>query len=145
MSQENVELVVQLQPDPGVDIAALFRDDELWATAADASAPFFHPGCESVAPGLPGTQTVYLGVDGLRAAWLEWLEPWDTYRTEIKDALDAGERVLVLTNDYGIQRGASEEVKLDGSALWTVRDGKIARAEFFALRSEALKAAGLQA
>ena len=36
-----------------------------------------------------------------------------------------------------------QEVKVDGSAVWTVRDGKIARAEFFTHRADAFQAAGL--
>jgi ketosteroid isomerase-like protein len=84
-----------------------------------------------------------MGLDGLRAAWLGWMEPWLTYRTEIKQALDGGDRVLVLVHDYGRRERLSEEVKIDGSGVWTVSDGKIARAEFFAHRSEAFKVAGL--
>jgi ketosteroid isomerase-like protein len=143
MSQENVELVTQLQPAPDVDIAELFRNDDMWSALADAVAPLFHPNFESVAPGVPGTEKVHVGLDGLRAAWLEWLEPWLTYRTEIKQALDAGDRVLLLTDDYGRHEGAAQEVKVDGSAVWTISDGKIARADFFPARSEAFKAAGL--
>jgi ketosteroid isomerase-like protein len=144
MSQENVELVTQLQPAPDVDIAELFRNDDMWSALADAVAPLFHPNFESVAPGVPGTEKVHVGLDGLRAAWLEWLEPWLTYRTEIKQALDAGDRVLLLTDDYGRHEGAAQEVKVDGSAVWTISDGKIARADFFPARSEAFKAAGLE-
>jgi ketosteroid isomerase-like protein len=72
------------------------------------------------------------------------MEPWLTYRTEIRQVLDAGDRVLVLVHDYGRREGLSEEVRVDGSGVWTVRDGKIARAEFFAHRSEAFTAAGLR-
>lgn len=143
MSQENVELVRKLQPAPDVDMAELFRNDDMWSALADAVAPFFHPDVESVAPGVPGTEKVHVGLDGLRAAWLEWVEPWLTYRTEIKQALDAGDRVMLLTHDDGRCEGVVQEVKVDGSAVWTISDGKIARADFFPNRSEAFKAAGL--
>jgi ketosteroid isomerase-like protein len=145
MSQHNVEIVTRLQPAPGVDIAELFRNDDMWSALVAASGPSFHDDFQSVAPGVPGTENVHVGLDGLRAAWLEWLEPWHTYRTEIKQALDAGDRVLLLTHDYGRHRGAVQEVKVDGSAVWTISDGKVARAEFFPARSEAFKAAGLSA
>jgi hypothetical protein len=144
MSQENVELVTNLQPAPDVDMAELFRNGEMWSALADAVAPFFHPDFESVPPGVPGTERVHVGLDGLRAAWLGWMEPWLTYRTEIKQAIDAGDRVLLLTHDYGRREGVAEEVKIDGSAVWTISDGKMARAEFFADRSDAFKAAGLE-
>jgi ketosteroid isomerase-like protein len=143
MSQENVELVTNLQPAPDVDMAELFRRDDMWSALAGAVAPFFHPDFESVPPGVPGTESVRLGLDGLRAAWLGWMEPWLTYRAEIKQGIDAGDRVLLLTQDYGRREGGAEEIKIDGSALWTVSEGKIARAEFFADRADAFRAAGL--
>ena len=143
MSQENVELVTNLQLSPDVDIAELFRNDEMASALADAMAPFFHPDFESVPPGVPGTERVHVGFDGLRTAWLGWMEPWLTYRTEIERAFDAGDRVLLLTQDYGRREGFAQEVKVDGSAVWTVSDGKIARAEFFTGRSDAFEAAGL--
>ncbi|HTA31901.1 MAG TPA: nuclear transport factor 2 family protein [Solirubrobacteraceae bacterium] len=143
MSQENVELVTRLQVAPDVDIAALFRSDETWSALTDALGDLFHPDCETVAPGVPGTERVHVGIDGLRTAWLAWLEPWLTYRTEIEQALDAGDRVLLLTHDYGRHAGSVHEVKVDGSAVWTVSDGRISRAEFFTHRVDAFNAAGL--
>ncbi len=144
MSCENVELVMKLQAAPDVDLAELFRRDELWSALVDAVAPFFHADFESVPPGVPGTENLFTGLDGLREAWLGWTEPWLTYRTEIERGIDAGDRVLLLTRDYGRREGGIEEVKVDGSAVWTVRDGKIARAEFFAHRVDAFRAAGVK-
>jgi hypothetical protein len=53
MSRENVELVVNVHPAPDVDMAELFRSDDMWSTLADAVAPFFHPNFECVPPGVP--------------------------------------------------------------------------------------------
>ncbi|HME02283.1 MAG TPA: nuclear transport factor 2 family protein, partial [Solirubrobacteraceae bacterium] len=114
MSQANVDLVTQLQPAPDVDIAELFRNDDMWSAAADAIAPLFHPDFESVPPGVPATERVHVGLDGLRAAWREWLEPWLTYRTEVKQALDAGDRVLLLNTGLWTPRGD----RAGGQARW---------------------------
>ena len=143
MSQENVDLVTNLQPAPDVDMAELLRRDDSWSALVAAVAPFFHADFETVPPGVPGTENVHIGFDGLREAWLGWMEPWLTYRTEIKQSIDAGDRVLLLTQDYGRREGVAEEVKIDGSAVWTVSEGKVVRAEFFADRADAFKAAGL--
>jgi ketosteroid isomerase-like protein len=143
MSQANVALVLRLQPAAGADVAELLRGDELWSALAAAMAPFFHPDFETVPPGVPGTESVFTGLDGLRQAWLGWMEPWLTYRTEPEQAIDAGDRVLLLMRDYGRREGGTAEVKVDGSAVWTVREGKVARAEFFAHRADAFRAAGL--
>src|SRR5271170_3003045 len=118
MSQENVELVRNLQLAPDVDIAELFPSDEMSSALADAVASLFHPDFDSVPPGVPGTERVHVGFDGLRAAWLGWMEPWLTYRTEIKQAFDAGIRSCCspTTTDAvrGLCRGLGSMARLSG-------------------------------
>jgi len=145
MSQENVELVVRLQPSPDQDIAQIARDDNLSAAYVEAASPFLHADFESAFPGLLGGGQTYTGFDGLRAGWLKWVEPWATYRAEIKEAIDCGDRVLLLVHDFGRREGSAEEVRGNNAAIWTVREGKIARAEFYTERADALKAVGLGA
>jgi ketosteroid isomerase-like protein len=65
------------------------------------------------------------------------------YRTEVKDFVDAGDdRILVLIRDHGRLRGSDAEVDLVAANVWTVRDGKIARIEFYVNREQALEATG---
>jgi len=72
---------------------------------------------------------------------VDWLAPWSSYRTEIEDCIDAGEgRVVVLTRDYACPLGAEAEVDFIGGPVWTVRDGKVARIEFYWNRAEGLAA-----
>jgi ketosteroid isomerase-like protein len=141
VSQENVEIVRRLQPSPDTDLVALFLDD----AAFGALAPFFHDDCEIVAPSeiRGGESEPRIGLEGLRAAWLDWLDPWESYRVEIEDVIDAGEHVVVLPRDYGRRAGMDVEVGVLGGTVWTVRNGKIARVAFYLHRSEALEAAGL--
>jgi hypothetical protein len=82
------------------------------------------------------------GIDGLREVWLDWLSPWETYRTEIEEARDLGDRVLLLVHDFGRRTGSTQEVALNGASVWTVRDGTIVRAEFHSDRTTALEAVG---
>jgi len=79
----------------------------------------------------------------LRACWLDWLAPWASYRTEIAELIDVGERVVVLVRDYGKREADAPEVELRGAAIWTVRGGRIVRAESYADRAEALASVGL--
>jgi ketosteroid isomerase-like protein len=142
VSQANVDLVLRLQPDPEVDFAHVFRDDDMWADAVEVGA-FYHPDVESVRPGLPDGET-YTGVNGLRDMWLEWLAPWATYRVEAEDLIDLGDRGLVLAHVFGRLEGSQAEVKNTVASVFTVRDRKIARVEFYLDRAEALKAVGLE-
>ncbi len=142
MSTQNVKLVLGLQPAPDVDLAQLFRDDAMWALTVEAWAPIFHPDFECTLP-LFGTAETFVGREGHRAAYLDWMAPWATYRVEIEEAIDLGDRVLLLNRGFGRHEGSQAEVENASAAVWTVRDGKIARAEFYADRAEALKAVGL--
>jgi ketosteroid isomerase-like protein len=145
MSQEHVELVLRfLQPGSDVDFAHLFRDDEVWAASVEAIGPFFHPDCTFVARGLPAGDATYVGMDGLRAIWLDWLAPWATYRAEVEEAVDLGERVLLLYHSFGCLKGSAAEVRDELASVWTIRDGKIPNVEFHATsHAEALEAVGL--
>jgi ketosteroid isomerase-like protein len=142
MSQENVELVMALQRAPGDDFVQLIRNDEMWGRLVEAVAPFVHARAETVRPGLPGGKA-YTGLDGFRESWLDWLAPWATYRTEVEEAIDCGERVLLLQTSSGRLEGTTREVKLAPAVVYTVRDGKIARFEPYTDRSEALEAVGM--
>jgi ketosteroid isomerase-like protein len=142
MSRENVELVRRLQPSPDMDLVALFRDEAGAARLLDALGPFLH---DDFAISGVGIQTGdRLGLTGLKAGSADWLEPWESYRTEIEDVIDAGEDVVVLVRDYGRRPGMTAEVSLLGAAVWTVREGKIARASFYPNREDALRAVGLR-
>jgi ketosteroid isomerase-like protein len=142
--RRNVDLVPTLQNSAAEDFVHLLRDDSAWAALARGMEPIFHPDFETVAPGVPGTEKTYTGMDGLRAAWLEWVAPWASYRTETKEAIDAGDRVLLIVNDWARREGSAQEIEINGAAVWSFRNGKIARFEAYAERSEAREAIGLE-
>jgi hypothetical protein len=112
MSQENLEIVRQLLgPFEQGDIAPLFRDEAISASITAATAPFLTADFQCVFVRDDAGRVAYGGLDGLRAAWLDWLSPWDSYRAEIEEVIDAHEgRVLVLTRDYACPRGTDAEV-----------------------------------
>jgi ketosteroid isomerase-like protein len=143
MSQENVEIVRGLQPDPDTDLVTMFRDDAAFAALVEAVSPVFEEDFEVTGPTLVAGRGPLFGMEGLRAMWLGWLEPWESYRVEIEDVVDAGDEAVVLFRDYGRRHGMAAEVSVRGGTVWTVRDGKVTRAAFYVDRNEALKAAGL--
>jgi ketosteroid isomerase-like protein len=145
MSQEDVELVRRLLgPFEQGDIAPLFRDEAISAARTAASAPLFTSDFECVFVRDDVGRAAYSGLEGLRAAWLDWLTPWESYHAGVEDVIDAQEgRVLVLTRDRARPKGADAEVYFSGAPVWTVRNGQVARIEFYWNRAEGLAAAGL--
>lgn len=142
MSKENVELVRSVLPGPDIDLIASFNEDssDLMRTIRLA----LHPDFVSVKH-FPGAEpAIARGLGGLRAGWLDWLAPWASYRAEIEEVIDLGDRVVAVLCDYGRREPDAPEVALKSAAVWTVRDERIVRAEFYTGgRAEALKAVGL--
>ncbi len=143
MSQENVQLVLGLQFPPDVDLVQLVSDESAWSAWAEAIAPMFHGDCEIVSLGGPEGELTKIGVAGLRAALRDWLIPWATYWSEV-EAVDLGERVLLVSRDHGSLPGTAQEVKLTSGEVLSVRDGKIIRVEFYVDLGDAYRAVGLE-
>jgi hypothetical protein len=142
MSQENLELVMSLQRSGEEDFSQLIRDDERWRMIAVAAAPIVHGDVISERPGVPGGKA-YVGLEGFRQMWLDWLMPWAEYHTAIEEAIDCGEQILLLQRSRGRIAGSTAEVKLSPGVVWTLRDGKVARFDVYADRADALSAVGL--
>jgi hypothetical protein len=144
MSENNVELIRSVYPGPDTDIIALFNDDSASGQLMQTMAPLLDPAFVSVKH-LPGAEPeAAQGLHALRAGWLDWLAPWASYRTEIEEMLDLGDRVVTVLCDYGRRGPDAPEVALKSATVWTVSDGLIVRAEFYAGgRAEALAAIGL--
>jgi hypothetical protein len=142
MSQANVDLVMGFQPDRDLDLVQQFRDDDSWTVFRAILSPAFAPDFES-ANALLGIDKQYIGMDGFRILWLDWLAPWATHRVEIKEAIDLGDRVLVLAEVTATFPGSTKGVKSTTGGVWTVRDGRVTRVEFYPDHAEAMKAVGL--
>jgi ketosteroid isomerase-like protein len=141
MSQHNLDLIDTLIPQ-GADIALLFRNERAFAQVREALDPLLTEDFENVVV-LPALTRTGAGAEGLRSNWLDWLEPWAAYRVTIDQVVDLGERVLVLTRNYGRRRDMEAEVEMVAAAILTFRDGKVARWEDYANRAVGLAAAGL--
>jgi ketosteroid isomerase-like protein len=127
------------------DMIPLYRDDAIAASMAAASEPFFTTDFECVFVRDDVGRATYSGLDGLRAGFLDWLQPWESYHAGVEDVIDAGDgRVLVLTNDHARPKGVGAEVSFAGAPVWTLRDGKVARIEFYWNRADGLAAVGLE-
>jgi hypothetical protein len=67
MSQENVELVRQLQPGLDMDLAHVVRDERLVTAWIEAVAPFFHSDFECALRWIDTDRTTYPGLCFLAA------------------------------------------------------------------------------
>ena len=144
MPQENVELVKRLHPGWNADLVALAKDDGAWAAVTGNLEAFFEPDFELEVVNPFEGPTVVKGVSGVREFWLDWLAPWQTYHDELERAIDLGDRVLLLGRHHGIREQTGHEVLARLAALYTLRDGKVTRIQYYTSHEEALKAVGLE-
>jgi ketosteroid isomerase-like protein len=77
----------------------------------------------------------------LRAAWME---PYDDFDYEPMKIIDAGgNRVVITLHQRGKPHGSNSWVEMDYGLVYTVEEGLISRADFYANPNAALEAAGL--
>jgi ketosteroid isomerase-like protein len=83
------------------------------------------------------------GHDAYREFVADWLESWDTYRLEVADFTQNGDRVLVDLIQSGRGRGSGVEVSEPLFNVLTMREGEVSRFEIYPSRDDAVRAAGL--
>jgi ketosteroid isomerase-like protein len=84
------------------------------------------------------------GLDAIRDNFERWASAWEDLQVTAEEFLDAGDRVLVTEHHRGRGRGSGIEVDTRLYSVYTLRDGKVIRADEYGERAEALKAAGLR-
>jgi ketosteroid isomerase-like protein len=87
---------------------------------------------------------VYRGHGGWREWSAHFSEAWETVSLEPQEYIDAGDgRVVLVARVAARGVGSGVEVeRLDG-VMWTIRDGKTVRMDYYGSPAEALEAAGL--
>jgi ketosteroid isomerase-like protein len=130
MSQEHVEIVRRI-----------------YATWAPGSSPsessLLHPDIEWINPPYalePGTRK---GIDAFASITGELNDRFEDFRMEVERLIDMGDRVVVIATMRGRGAGSGIEVENRHGSVWTVRDGKAVRFQWFQEPEEALEVAGL--
>ena len=92
------------------------------------------------------SKDVVHGHQGLRNFFHERQEEaWAAIDEQVDQLIEAGDgQVVSVVTSRGRGRVSGAEVELVHAGLWTFRDGKIARVQWFATREEALRAAGIE-
>jgi ketosteroid isomerase-like protein len=131
MSEANVEIVRRIYK-------LLERDD------LDAALGLMDTGIEYVNPDYavePGTR---YGHDGIRANVENMRAAFEYWRFEPDEFFDAGDRVLVLGTFGARGRDSGVQIERRMSRIWTIRDGKAVRYQWFDNDREAFEVAGIE-
>jgi ketosteroid isomerase-like protein len=87
----------------------------------------------------PGTRT---GIAAFARAGVKLHEAWEFWEGEPEELRADGDRVAVVVRYRARGRGSGAEVEGRESALFTFRDGKVARYEWFHGAADAFEALG---
>jgi ketosteroid isomerase-like protein len=94
--------------------------------------------------GAPDDHGPLRGKDAVRAYMQDWQDTFDDFTSEPVELIDAGEdNVIAVIRISGRAKLSGVEADLTYAALYTLREGKIARGREYWTRDEALEAAGL--
>jgi len=86
----------------------------------------------------------YSGLDGLFRWQADWESGWESWRWDPEEFIEAGEGVVAVLRVYARGRQSGVDVERVDGAVWTLRDGKCIRLDYYGRRAEALEAAGLR-
>ena len=90
-------------------------------------------------------RNVYRGHEGVRTWFADSFEAFEDIRTEVSELRDLGDRIVLLGRTTAQERESGARQDFPAGWIFTLRGGKVATAESFASRAEALEAAGLSA
>lgn len=111
----------------------------------DGLAEFLHPEINWRA--MEGALDDVGEMNGIEAACRyvqDWPDMFDDFTSEIEDVCDVGgDQVIAVIHNAGRAKRSGVPTELRYAALYTIRDGRIARVREYATRAEALKAVAL--
>jgi len=130
MSQENVETVLNGY----ARYNAGERRPELW---------FWHEDAEYHVAREDPDSTTRRGIDAIRRQFERWHEAYPDLNVEPLEAKGHGDRVFLWVRFTGHGAASGVPMQMELAHVYTMRDGKAAKAVEYFDRSEALEAAGL--
>jgi ketosteroid isomerase-like protein len=131
MSRENVEIVKRAN-------AALNAHD------VDAVVSLVHPDYEFVDHMAAVGEESGSGIETIRRLIEGWFETFPDFHAATEEYIDAGDHVVCVTHWQGSGAGSGLPYSQRAAEVYTVRAGKIVRAELgFPDKASALEAAGL--
>jgi len=101
------------------------------------------PAVEVYDHDIPDARNPYLGFDGITAWLTDFGESWDHYELEVEQILDSGDKAVALIRVSAVGAGSGVTVRRGDGIVWTFREGRVVRIDYFNDQRLARDAAGL--
>jgi ketosteroid isomerase-like protein len=106
--------------------------------------PIMDDGTEIFDHDIPDARNPYRGLAGVDDWLSDFGAAWQRYEMHVERLIDAGERVVSLVRIRAVGAGSGVAVERGDGIVWTFRNGKLARLDYFNGQDQALEAAGLR-
>ena len=123
MSEENVKIVKRIYAawENGSPLSSGLLSDEIeWVNPSEAVEPGTRQGVSAFGEAAESVSNAFEGA-----------------RIEFEEFIDAGESVVVIGTLHGVGQGSGMEIGQRQGYVWTIRDGRAVRFEWFNDPSEA--------
>jgi len=143
MGEKNDVMESTGKSSPNVAVVRAFYD-ALARGDVPAILDLLHPEVEWRAPESVPWGGTFHGREGFQQFIGKLLGQPAELRREVRDYLDAGERVVVLLRQMGRRKGGQTEYDVPEAQIWTVRHGRVVDFEGYFDTSIVLRALQLQ-
>ena len=110
----------------------------------DAACEGLSDDFEFIPPPMLPEAGAYRGPEGLRHFWQSWADTFEDFRVEVEEAIDAGDRVIVMAAVAGTGRDGGPVLRTPSFAwVWSFEGDAVVRMEAMPNRATALEAVGL--
>ncbi|MGH2980355.1 MAG: nuclear transport factor 2 family protein [Solirubrobacterales bacterium] len=132
-----------MSPDGGSDLALLQGMLDRWGRGEFWDAEPYAEDVVFVRSGPDGGE--YHGIEGLAAAWQDFLAAWEDFRIEAERVVPGAAGVYVLLVRLQARgKGSGMNIDAEVANVVRMRDGRIARLEMFWDRDAALSSGGVR-
>ena len=83
---------------------------------------------------------VYRGKDAVQSYNEGLFAQFESFRIDIEELVDAGDRVIAVTTQHAVPRGGHAEIEVHMVEVWTVRDQLLAERRSYSSKDEAAAA-----
>jgi ketosteroid isomerase-like protein len=87
----------------------------------------------------------YRGLEGLAEWQRNWEREFESWRWEPEEFVEVADRVVAVLRTFSTGRRSGVAVNRVDAAVWTMRDGRCVRLDYYGSKEEALEAVGLSA
>jgi len=89
-------------------------------------------------------QGEFRGLDQFMGFLQRWVEPYEDWQIDVEEVIDSGgDRVVAVLHQKGRLRDSESWVEMHYAIVYTVRAGRLQRAQVYATPDEALQSVGL--